>query len=200
MSFDITSLLSSTPRSSRVRYQRSLKYPFPTYRLVWHSSPKSRRWFVTQKPTSTPGPTSSPRRLYGAVSPQRLPRPKAIRKSLDEQFQKSADAHRPTWRPGVHMIASDASICEDAQSINVTESFLGRLAEVVLKDFPMLRVHHRIVRMSEEAMGWLEVTSPVVHLGSMLGPCDAIRMLLSQHGLYRTQVLFPFIHCVAQGR
>ena len=99
------------------------------------------------------------------------------------------------------MIASDASVCQDAHNIHVTESFLGRLAEVVLKDFPMLRVHHRLVRMSaEEAIGWLEVTSPVIHLSSVLGPCDTIRMLLSQHGLYRTQVLFPFIHCVAQGR
>ena len=76
------------------------------------------------------------------------------------------------------MIASDASVCEEAHDISVTESFFGRLTEIVLKDFLMLCVHHHIVRMPGEEMGWLEVTSPVVHLSSVLGPCDTITMLL----------------------
>ena len=37
------------------------------------------------------------------------------------------------------MIASNASVCEDARDISVTESLLGRLTEIVLKDFPLLR-------------------------------------------------------------
>ena len=47
------------------------------------------------------------------------------------------------------MIAIDTSVCEEAQSINVTESFFGRLAKIALKDFLTVCVHHRIMRMSE---------------------------------------------------
>ena len=111
-----------------------------------------------------------------------------------------SEVHAYIWRPGVHMKASDASVCQEAHTICVTESFLCRLTEIVMNDFPMLQVHHRIVRMSKQAVGWLEVTSLVIHLDSVLGPCDTVRMLVSQHGLCRTQVLFPFICCIAQGK
>ena len=196
MSFSIASILSTTPRSNRLKYRRSLKYPFPTCQLVWHRSPRRLRWSVTHR---SPSVIAKSRPTVGKASSSCLLHVKTARRCLDGQFQQSNE--QPILGPGIHMVATDTRVCQPGHNIGVEESFLGRLTELAKNDFPTLIVHHHIVRMSEEeAMCWLEVTSPVIHIDSVLGPCNTVRLVVSQNGVYLTQVLFPFIQSLAQGK
>ncbi len=55
--------------------------------------------------------------------------------------------------------AEDTSVCEKHHEISASESFLGRMTELVKAEFTSLFVRHHIVEDKAIALCWLEVLS-----------------------------------------
>ncbi len=131
-------------------------------------------------------PISSERRTRSVYNANSAP----VSRCLEKEF---AQENTPA------LTAEDTSVCEKHHEISVSESFLGRMTELVKAEFTSLLVRHHIVEDKALSLCWLEVLSPSVHFDSQFGPCNIIRVMLSQHGLYTTQVLFPLISTINKG-
>ena len=69
------------------------------------------------------------------------------------------------------LTAEDTSVCEKHHEISVSESFLGRMTELVKAEFTSLFVRHHIVEDKAISLCWLiEVLSPSVYFDSQFGP------------------------------
>ena len=180
MPFDIAYILRRTPRSSLRISQRRNILPFYKLRL----SPLSPRRARSRR---------SPR---GAQRSDRIASSNA-RRCLEEEFRSTSI---PLTSSSRCLIADEVTVCEKSHEISKYESLIGRMSELVRVEFPSLRIQHRIVQDCSSTLCWLEVTSPTVHLDGELGPCDTVRLLLSESGLYTMQALFPFIQTIAKGK
>ena len=180
--FDITSLLASTPRSRHLRCIRTMRI---------HASRS---------------PRSATRRIRGFRTAFRLTPTRRWRPHRRSTLKGSGETVSPPARRYLELSEFDppsraqllvTQLYEESISITTIQSFLGNLVEIVREHYPEL--NHRFLSDSSGNYHWLELKSPKIHFDPDLGPNDVVRMVISEQRLYYIQVLFPFLRSVTKG-